>query len=610
MKNSYDIAVVGESMAGKSTWIANLFDEDITKQLKSICELNQEGQTKIPVYYWLENLRGKKLGVKSIGWNLELLSKTLKEEEKQKCVQRLIELLNLPTGFDLTTEDDIQGEIEYILEKYLQSDEYMVCIEELQTVEFISTICNGSKIGELGIISYVEIYGAANADVWNMIKDFGLESVKIRDTRGFLDETEDKMQEFLESAKQNYRKENESIRNTQFDEVDKNDEYLQKLLDDRGIYGVDACVFMSVAGSNALSKKNNKRIYGPLIKNMLEKNPTFLVVRADKLTEIYAGNSDISYEESISKGENGKYIQLGKFFTGFSDLRALLKEYGLHEKSEDYRTDIARKHYKELVLANIPLEDFTETEMQEMGEIYRKSALGVFTEVLYGVQEYYKNIEEAERCLEALNRDHTEKLKKLYDKEFDSNIFLHSGEWGYCNHKFYYVTKYLSNKVQESYYGGMVGVHGGLTTWITGHGRVGAAAIDFLETAYKLRKDLHSQLVDELEPEIKSYIQQRCGNNIDISQEVKLTKQNLMLKFDKEIEANFERLSCTNRMIPRKYLKTAYENTRKYLEVSHNYIGKYLPELKECFHDKKWEDDRHQMSVVKFLLWNLILLKK
>ena len=609
MKNLYDIAVVGESMAGKSTWISNLFEEDITKQLKSICELNQEGQTKIPVYYWLENSSKKNLGIKSIGWNLEQLTKTLKEKENQKYIQRLVDLLNLPTEFNLTTED-VQGEIEDVLERYLHSDEYKVCIEALQTVDFISTVCNDSKIGELGIISFVEIYGAANVDVWKIIKDFGLDGVKIRDTRGFLDETEDKMHEFLESAKQNNRKENESIRNSQFEEVNKNDEYLQKLLDDRGIYGVDACVFMSVAGSNALSKKNNKSIYGPLIKNMLEKNPTFLVVRADKLTEIYAGNPDISYEESISKGDDGKYIQLGKFFTGFSDLRTLLKEYGLYDKSEDYRTDIARKHYKELILANIPLEDFTEEEMQDMGDIYRKSALGVFKEVLNGVQEYYKNIEEADRCLEALHGDHSEILKKLYDKEFDANIFLHSGDWGYCNRKFYYVTKYLSNKVQGSYYGGMVGVYGGLTTWITGQGRVGAAAIDFLETAYKLRKDLFSQLVDELDPEIKSYIQQRCENNVDISKEVKLAKQNLMMKFEKDIESNFERLSCTNRMIPRTYLKTAYDNTRKDLEVSYNYIGKYLPELKELFHDKRWDEDRHQMSVVKWLLWNLILLKK
>ena len=155
---------------------------------------------------------------------------------------------------------------------------------------------------------------------------------------------------------------------------------------------------MAKGGSNALNKRNNKSIYGPLIKNMLEKYPTFLVIRADKITEVYDENPDISYKEAIAKDEKGQFILLGRRFSGFKELRALLKDYGLFEKSDNLQTDIARKHYKELVLAEV---DLSESDQQEIGEInlteiitlYRKTALGALTEILSGIQEYFKNIE-------------------------------------------------------------------------------------------------------------------------------------------------------------------------------------------------------------------------
>ena len=597
MEKIYDIAIIGESMSGKSTWISNLFQENITKQLKSICELNQEGQTKIPLYYFIETPHKNIFQIKSICWNLEALVKTLNEKVYSSSVQKLFNLLNIPT--------EVPRNFQEVLGNYFTSNEYQLYVQKLETIEFISDIVNNREVSELDIISYVEISVSANNDIWKVIQDYELDGVKIRDTRGFLDETEDKMKEFLEDIKKNNIEDAE--RNSQVEEIDPQAEYLQKLLDDRGICGVDACIFMSIANSNALSNKNNKEIYGPVIRNMLEKHPTFLTIRTDRLTELYVSEPNILYEDCIEKGENGTFIRMGNFFTGFYALRKLLKEYGLKDKSKNYHTNIARNHYKELLLPDIPSEDIINSMNIDMDKIYRNSVIGVFKEVLTGVQDYYRNIEEAKDCLKTLNRDYSKILKKLYDKEFDSSIFLpHNQNLGYSNSKFFYITRFLSRKVQGTYYGGMVGVYGGLTTWINGEGRVGRAAIDFLETAYRVRKALLLKIVGELEEEIKSYAKQIHKNDMDIQLEIESVKENMILKFTRDIESDFEHLSCTNRMIPRNYLKYAYDKTREELDINDTNIGKYIPELENYFNDERWKEDVFQMSVVKTMLWHLI----
>ena len=48
----YDIAVIGESMAGKSTWISALCREDVAEMLEEIHRENKQGQT-VKHVFWL-----------------------------------------------------------------------------------------------------------------------------------------------------------------------------------------------------------------------------------------------------------------------------------------------------------------------------------------------------------------------------------------------------------------------------------------------------------------------------------------------------------------------------------------------------------------------------
>ena len=607
MKNSYDIAVIGESMAGKSTWISSLFRDDIGKKLGSEILKNTIGQTKITIRYILHNK--EYFGIGDIRCNCEHMAQCIKEKKSEKAVKIIKEVLKIPSECCSGKEEEIAEK----LKKYFESDNYQHLLKSLCPFDLISKLANELSIGESGMISHIAISGPANDATIKILQDYHLEEITIRDTRGFLDESEEKMQEYLNHVKrEREKKESDKTVINPPTEEEKKKQYLQQLLDDRDVNRIDACIIMAKGGSNALNKRNNKSIYGPLIKNMLEKYPTFLVIRADKITEVYDENPDISYKEAIAKDEKGQFILLGRRFSGFKELRALLKDYGLFEKSDNLQTDIARKHYKELVLAEV---DLSESDQQEIGEInlteiitlYRKTALGALTEILSGIQEYFKNIEIANSCLKALSKKQPEILKQLFDEHFDRNIYKYSDNWGFTNGLFEYVTKYLSDKVAaEPYYGNIVGIFGGLTTWIPGEGRVGQAAIDFLQTAYKVQENLFPKLVNGLEPEIRLYAEQRYTKEKDIQEAVILLKRNILLKYRRDMDTNFERLSCTSRMIPRYYLEIACEQVKQELEVRPGYIGKYLKELETKFADERWLQDRYQMSVVKRVLWYLV----
>lgn len=72
MENIIDLAVIGVSKSGKSTFISNLFSKKTCEQLSEISSENTEGQTKLPVHYILENGDiDNGLMINDICWNFE-----------------------------------------------------------------------------------------------------------------------------------------------------------------------------------------------------------------------------------------------------------------------------------------------------------------------------------------------------------------------------------------------------------------------------------------------------------------------------------------------------------------------------------------------------------
>ena len=576
MGKIYDIAVIGESMAGKSTWIAGMLNEKAYEKLQSVSKNNSEGQTKIPIRYYMENSSDDKLEVHKVEWNIESLERYLSEKShKKEIIEKLEKYFRFPND-----DEDVA------LQEYMQEHEF--CISEFDVTDFLEDIVNNEEICDKGIISYVEILCSPREEVRSLLNDYALDGVIIRDTRGFLDESREKMKEYLEYLEQE-RPDNKEFRKIKEKETEEdNSLYLQKLMDDRGLYNIDACVFISMAGANALNVKTNREIYGPLLEYMLKTHPVFMVLRDNRLTQKL--NEGDTYEMAV------ECIRTNKYYTGFQAARKLLKDFGLCGNNNDYRANIVQKHYGELMLADIQEENWHEQE-----EIYKKSTIGVLNGVFKAVREYNTCLEEAERCLEHIEKRYEELQKELFDQYFNEYIVCRGNE--YINLIFAYYPQCLAEKVKGIYEGGMVGKWGGLTTW-RNHQRVGWAAIDFLETAYWARKILDRKIIDALEPEIEEYVR-GFTEAAEIPDAVVKEKQNLILKLQRILYSNFEHLFCTERMLRREYLEIAYDKTREQLDVDDKGIGKCLPELKDVISEDH-KEDLSCMSVVKCMLWILI----
>ena len=619
MKEYYDIAVIGESMAGKSTWIANLFQGDIAKKLRSLSTQNQEGQTKISVYYRLQSPEEKDFHVVGIGWNQEKLAQVLKAGKYPKAFEEFMSALKIPYQSEAESVEMLLGG----LDDYFQTDGYIACLRVQNPFDLLQNVINNEEIGDLEIISHVEMAGAASDEVWAEMKKYSLGWVRIRDTRGFMDETVSKMKEYLESSKKSSRQPDSSVVHQQPvpSEEELKAQYLRNLLDDRGIYDIDACVFIGIAGSNALAKKNLKAIYGPLIKYMVEKHPVFLTLRSDRLTDVCQDDTELDYESAIEQDDNGVFIQLGKNFTGFRDMRKLLHEFGLSKETGDYHTELVQKHYCELVLADIQTEGITEDESCLFEEIYRKTAVGAFAVMLKRIQSYVAILEKVEGCLKSLNEGSgVEKVWQIFDNKFLAGIetVVVSGGEGASREEFYnrygapYITKVLAKKVCEPYRGGLVGVRGGLTTQMWVGGRVGDVAIAYLETAYRIREEMHKNLTEIWAEEIKS--KNMWTENGKDAEDIERVKQCLKLFFKRKSDQKIEHLSSVGRMIHREYLESAYNSTREELEIEGERIGKYLDELKELPNNREWSaqqremwvSERYEMSVEYQMLYDML----
>lgn len=591
MGTRVELAVVGESMSGKSSWIASLFTEEITGKLAGVFQKNREGQTKIRVCYDILSGRGIDLRTENIGWNRDCLQDIDSRNTCCATLEGLKEILDI----SLEGVEDIS--------RFVEGEDFQKAVQKADPVELLEKIVNNAKVLEEGLISYIDFAGSGNEDVRRLLEGYGLESIRIRDTRGFLDETPEQWKELLEKLYQP-SKVADGVKNPEYDEGDREAQCIQKLLDNGGVHGIDACVFMTISGSVALQKKSVKEIYSPLIQSLLEKYPVFLVGRNEELTKRMAEGNE-SYRNCCAG------ILSEPRFTGFDDIRNLLdelRERTRNSQGEDYRTAIAQKHYRELLVSAISQKMWKEDEW-----IFRKSAVGALGEILEGVTKYHKDIDEADRCMKEIRKEHGDAAENIYDKLFIDNLWVYTDGCAY-NRMYRFGMEFLAKKVQGKYRSdkndtnGLVGERGGLSTPIPGGGYVGEAAIDLLEAAYRMRENIYSELVEELTPAIRKYIESISREPGDVERAVLEMKQKLTEYYRHKMDHNFECLSITKRMIPRKFLEAAYEATRNDLEVSAARIGKYLKKLENRFAENDPARKLWYTSVVMYITWKLIAI--
>ena len=582
-KKEYDIAIIGESMSGKSTWIASMFCEQIQHELRKIAEHNKEGQTKLPTRYLLKNTGSESNTVKieHIQWNEDVFHE-LEEKEDYGCLKKSLEYF---TASVMEEDDTVKNTLEY-----LKGGGFEKRLGSLDFQDFYQNVINNREVLDTNLISYIEISGRINDGIANFMAENGVECIKLRDTRGFWDESLEQMKKRIAAITKERSKSQYVISSLVQDAPDA----VRALMDDRGIHGIDACVILAAGGSNALRVGPGRELYGNLLKHMVNTYPVFVMLRTDHMTEIMMDEPAESYTELCEK------LLKKPTFNGMQDIRDLLEEYGLNKEhaGDGYMDYIRRDHYKELLLANL-----MKNPSEEYQEIYTRSSHGALQEMVSQLIGYYQKTDTAVAFFNHIgDGEKREKLIKAgYDREFMNEIRTYT--LGYYNGWFRYVTQWLANKIAGEYFGGLVGPRGGLSTRnANGLGHVGDAAICLLEAAYQVREKIYYQLVEESGKLIGEYIQE---NTCPVS--VEEMKHILHAEFRRRMDRDFERLSITGRMISRRRLEAAHGEVKGLLQITLSNGQtkcKCLPEMESYSEEELWQSSaKYDMSVVKETVW-------
>ena len=591
MEKIYDIVVIGESMAGKSTYIASLMEREIEEKLKSICEVNKEGQTKIPVHYILDS-NDKNISIENIKWNNE--RKEQSEEADAEIMEKLFPFF---------------PSIKMPFEEYFRSEEYEKELKMINTISFVKDVVNDLNIGESNLIQLIEIKVPASLQIRELMRKYKLEQIKIRDTRGFIDETLEKFKEMLSEIGEKY-KNNKSLKPQEDEEI--NDENRNKLVEkylfERGMTGADATILVGKSGSNALNKVIFKELYADMIKELIKTGPLFTLIRTDSLFKIL---EEKSYQDAIAKNEKGKYINIDRF-TGNKDSKELLSYCGIDNLDEEGNLNkISKKYHTELLLPDISYDDIEELEHEK--DIYLKAVNGSFGEILSLICDFRKCLNETRAIAKEINENYdfniVDRLKKIYDEAFNRRIEkVTSDEFGeiYKIDGINFPTSYVIEKACKEYLGGMVGVRGGLTTKRNGV-MVGDVAMELMEYGYVLYEEILEKLLKEMYEPITRYARNIYEEDEKVRGEVEETIEGLRSIFKTILNYRVHTRYCTCKMLNQYAFEKALESTKeKYQLNEKGYISHCLPELQSFKYDRVWAESKKNISVIKTLIWNLI----
>ncbi|MVX66919.1 hypothetical protein GKZ28_24995 [Clostridium chromiireducens] len=593
MKKSIDIAVIGPSEAGKTTFISSLFNDKISTNLRSITQKNSEGQTKVTTYYKLRSFKEcNDLSLNLIEFNYDNLYRILKEKNNKS----IIEFCNKLGISEKITDDEIESIKE--IEEYLKSGiDYKKLLCETSIEDIIERYVNMKEIAEGEIIHHIVIEGPASNDIWKIIDSHGYEYINIRDSRGFNDESVSKMKEFLENA------DNDKKASIKEDELQQK---IYKYADERGVIGAQACIILN--GQNAQVTKLNKDIYGNIIKEAVNKIPTFLIERNAPLCGIIRTKG----VDTLDFSDYKMLLNEDTIFDecNFENMGAALEDLGLYKQDDSPISNIVKKHYKQLLLANVAwTERISENVRENNIRIYLFTVKCVFNEIMQAIEEYDNTIEEAISCFQKYARDICGKFLEIFEQDFKESLYFEGYNNTYDSRmvKEEYSKNIARTVLDKEYYGGLVGPRGGLTTWINGYGRTGRYAIALLKSAWFEVKKIIDAVGrnDRSAQPIYEYMKFILKDENLVS----IATENMYKYFIKVFDEKYSQFYSTIGTIAPSYiLRDAYYITKKELEIKDNVIGKWRYDLESepinC--SINWSESRAYLSVVEHILYYLI----
>ena len=590
-KGRIDIAVIGVTQTGKSTWIASLYEEETAKRLKALTKENLEGQTKIPVHYILRTGEVTGLAVGSVAWDEEKLEQYIKEGKETEAGKKIVEFFRLP-GLLSDAEEGEEGGLQKVFRAYTESDGYRGFLASLEPERLFREIINDKVIGGSGLVSYVELVGTAGPEAGACLKAHGQKEICLRDTRGLLDDGQEELDQWRQELEKAAR-EKEAGAGTGGNGTS-DGEQAQFLLDRRGVRGIDGCIFLHSGDTNSLRAGTVGELYGPLMGQMVRNCPMFSVVRTDRLVDVYEKKGpELCYREAVNKES------LGKNFSGYLNNSKYLRSYGLEERDGDYKSAIARSHYMDLALPDI-------TGCQEEAQwIYQKAAVGLLDVVLEKVCDYLERLEKGKAFLGKKRERLQAVAKEVFEETFREKLAWYEGRLAYRTCYTAYYTEYLGTRIlaARDYRGGIAGPMGGLTV-SGGQGRR-ITPVLLLEEGYAVLERIAEEAADRLEPDV--------WKELGDEKAVQAMKRDVTETLRSRIAEDYERLYCTRRMIPRRYLELAFEKKQKEWREPGRYAEELAAKLAPVIESRApettasgWKEENRYAAVTGALLYQTI----
>ncbi|WP_053955766.1 hypothetical protein [Inediibacterium massiliense] len=490
--NTIDVAVIGLTNSGKSTFITSLVDVSKFNPvlIKELCD-NNGGLTKVTTFYELTdcvepevtevefNMASIKRGIPAKG--VECMNKKLNSSDyKNFKIARVI--------------SDENGEFEESLKDNL--NEFADKIKK--DIKFAISIINNKNADKL--LRHIKIRLPVTGGILEIMRENSFDTVVLRDTRGFLD--------------------------TSVNELEKK----TPTLADSGLDGIQACILMN--GQNSVMPNLGREIYGEFVKAIFEAVPTFIIERSAKL----AGKLEDMVDDKI-KIDSDIYDNLVKnpriVKLNFKEMHKFLAGLGVIDDEGNAANQLIATHKRELLLPEVtcfPSNEEIEYDSDEY-KIYKFCTTEVFKRLLSSLNEFRTLLNKIITFFD--DKDRIATVQTSFRELFHDNLFSRviSEYADYQCHQYQLVrpvtSGYSKNRLLNNLAKGrLLGERGGITTrsgseYMYGATGVYAAtkwnAINILITTLHNNEnfvEVIKELIDETENEsiINTYISeiQQC----------------------------------------------------------------------------------------------------
>lgn len=415
-----DVAVIGLTNSGKSTFIGSLFRN--RKLAKKLFKGNNGGLTKVTVHYEICNC--EVASVVHVEFNRAKLLKDISFDAVQEMNKRLNTTYK-EFGIEPVSVDE-KGFFQISLEENLSKLKDRIIADVDLAIEFIN-----SSAGDQ-LFKYIKIKVPGSNMMLQVMERYGFESVTFRDSRGFLD--------------------------LNMNEVEKK----SPTLSETGLDGIQACIIMN--GQDSVMSNFGREVYGEFVQAIFKSVPTFIIERNSVLkTYIKLTGQELTQEVYEKYLNNPDVIGFN-----FNEIHKFLTDLKIIDDQGNATSQLIDANKRELILPEVLA--LKNDENADDYNIYLAGVEVVINKVLYTLAEFRSIL------LKIINLfEDTNNITKIKDSFVDTyeNNFLSRIVSGYNNYEKYpgslvrpVIGRYdkerlLNDLVNKS----LLGPRGGITTW-------------------------------------------------------------------------------------------------------------------------------------------------